>query len=213
MGELYVCLFFVSNGVRPGGILFLKLYSVYVDDLSDYLRKSHIGSQIDNVCVNHVMYADEICLMAQSPAALRKLNNICYDLLTLPSHFVWCLNLDCINYRDLYTFYMNTVRLDYTDNIKYLKYLGLTFSSDKKDDNDMLRQRRILYTKSNRLLRLFHCCSTDVELALFRSYCACLYCPFLWTHYKKSTHSKLRVAVNNVYNCGILKLHIWTHLT
>ena len=64
------------------------------------------------------------------------------------------------------TFYMNNEKLDYTDSIKYL---GFTFSSDKKDDNDMLRQMRIL-PKSNRLLRLFHCCSIDVKLALFRSY-------------------------------------------
>ena len=63
----------------------------------------------------------------------------------------------------------------------------------------------MLYTKSNGLLRLFHHSSTDVKLALFRSYCACFYCPFLWTHYKKSTHSKLRVAFNNVYR-RILKL-------
>ena len=80
------------------------------------------------------------------------------------------------------TFYMNNEKFDYTDSIKYL---GFTFSSDKKDDNDMLRQMRILYNKSNRLLRLFHCCSTDVKLTLFRSYCTCFYCPFLWTHYKK----------------------------
>ena len=69
----------------------------------------------------------------------------------------------------------------------------------------MLRQMRVFYTKANRLLRLFHCCSTDVKLALFRSYYACFYCPFLWTHYKKSTHSKLRVAFNNVHR-HMLKL-------
>ena len=40
------------------------------------------------------------------------------------------------------TFYMNNEKLDYTDSIKYL---GFTFSSDKKDDNDMLRQMRIIY--------------------------------------------------------------------
>ena len=81
----------------------------------------------------------------------------------------------------------------------------ITFSSDKKDDNDMLRQMRVFYTKANRLLRLFHCCSTDVRRALFRSYCACFYSPFLWIYYKKSTHSKLRVAFNNVHR-RILKL-------
>ena len=63
----------------------------------------------------------------------------------------------------------------------------------------------MLYTKSNRLLPLFHHCSVDVKLALFRSYCTCFYCPFLWTHYKKSNYSKLRVAFNNVYR-RILKL-------
>ena len=89
--------------------------------------------------------------------------------------------------------------------IAWESYLGFTFSSDQKDDNDILRQLRMLYTKSNRLLRLFHHCSVDVKLALFRSYCACFYCPFLWTHYKKSNYSKLRVAFNNVYR-RILKL-------
>ena len=54
---------------------------------------------------------------------------------------------------------------------------------------------RLLYTKSNRLIRLFYHCSTDVKIALFRSYCTCFYCPFLWTHYKKSAHSKLRGAL------------------
>ena len=64
----------------------------------------------------------------------------------------------------------------------------------------------MLYTESNRILRLFHHCSVDVKLALFLSYCTCFYCPFLyWTHYKKSNYSKLRVAFNNVYR-RILKL-------
>ena len=98
--------------------------------------------------------------------------------------------------------YMNTDILNYTDSIKYL---GFTFSSDKKEDNDMLRQMRILNTKSNRLLRLSNHCSTEVKLALFCSYYACFYCPFLWTHYKKSTQSKLGVDFNNVYHC-ILKI-------
>ena len=97
---------------------------------------------------------------------------------------------------------MDNQLLKYTDNVKYL---GFTFSSDQKDDKDLLRQLKMLYTKSNTLLRLFYNCSTDVKLALFRSYSTCYHCSFLWTHYKKSTHSNLRVAFNNVYR-RILKL-------
>ena len=199
---------YVSNGVRQGGILSPKLYSVYVDDLSDYLVKSQIGCHIDSLCVNHVMYADDICLMAPSPAALQKLINICYDYsmqnnLSFNSSKSFCMvfkpRLHKLSSPSLY---MSTEKLEYTNSTKYLRF---TFSSDKKDDNDMLRQLRILYTKSNRILRLFNCCSIDVKLTLFRSNCACFYCPYLWTHYKKSTHSKLRVAFNNVYR-RILKL-------
>ena len=62
---------------------------------------------------------------------------------------------------------MSTEKLNYTEGIKYL---GFTFSSEKKNDKNMLRQMRILYTKSNRFLRLFYFCSTDVKLSLLHSY-------------------------------------------
>ena len=71
--------FCISNGVRQGGILSQKLFSVYVDDLSDKLIKSKTGCHIDNLCMNHVMYADDICLMAPSPVSLQELIDICYD--------------------------------------------------------------------------------------------------------------------------------------
>ena len=77
---------------------------------------------------------------------------------------------------------MDSHVLKYADNVKYL---DSSFTSDQKDDIDILRQLRMLCTKSNRLLRLFHHYSADVKVALFRSYCICFYCPFLRTHYKK----------------------------
>ena len=63
----------------------------------------------------------------------------------------------------------------------------------------MLRQMRLLYAKSNTLLRTFSHCSSDVKVTLFQSYCTALYCPFLWNDYRKSTFSKIRVAFNNAY--------------
>ena len=55
--------FSISNGVRQGGILSPKLFSVYVDDLSDKLVESKVGCSIDNLCMNHVMYADDIYII------------------------------------------------------------------------------------------------------------------------------------------------------
>ena len=71
--------FCLSNGVRQGGILSRKLFSVYVDDLSDKLIKIIIRCQIDKLCVNYVMYADDSCLIALRDAFLKELIGICYE--------------------------------------------------------------------------------------------------------------------------------------
>ena len=46
--------FTITNGVRQGGILSPKLFSIYMDDLSKMLNDSGIVCYVDNVCVNHV---------------------------------------------------------------------------------------------------------------------------------------------------------------
>ena len=37
-----------------------------------------------------------------------------------------------------------------------------TFNMNSQDDDDILRQMRTLYIRSNKLLRTFHYCSIDV---------------------------------------------------
>ena len=72
-------LFFnISNGVRQGGILSPKLFSVYIDDLSNILISSGVCCFLNNVCFNQVFYADDLCLMAPCAIALQKLLNICH---------------------------------------------------------------------------------------------------------------------------------------
>ena len=86
--------------------------------------------------------------------------------------------------------------LVYFDSIKYL---GFTFSRNHNDDDDMLRQMRTLYARSNRKLRIFHNCSTNVLIELWRNFCGLFYCSYLWSQYNKSSFSKIRVADNNLY--------------
>ena len=44
------------------------------------------------------------------------------------------------------------ISISYVDSVKYL---GFKFVGDHTDDNDILRQMRTLYARSNRLLRIF----------------------------------------------------------
>ena len=77
--RLAYILFTISNSVRQGGISCPKLSFVYMDDLSKLLINSGIGCFIDNVCFNHVFYAEDLCLMAPCTIALQELLNICHS--------------------------------------------------------------------------------------------------------------------------------------
>ena len=69
--------------------------------------------------------------------------------------------------------YCPNVRLDCNilEYISCTKYLSFNFNMNRQDDNDVLRQIRTLYIRLNKLVRTFHCCTIDVKLELFRSFC------------------------------------------
>ena len=66
-------------------------------------------------------------------------------------------------------------------------------------DNDILRQMRILNARSNRIVRLFHFCTSDVSLELDRNFCGSFYLHSYLHVTKKSSFSKIRGAYNNFY--------------
>ena len=71
--------FTISNLVRQSGILSPSLFTVYMDDPSSLLNTSRIGCHIDDVCINHVFYADDLCLIVPCAIALQNLINVCYQ--------------------------------------------------------------------------------------------------------------------------------------
>ena len=65
--------FFVSNGVRQGEILSLMLFIIYIDGLSNILNNSAIGAFIGGIRVNHMLYADDLCIISLSSTGLQQL--------------------------------------------------------------------------------------------------------------------------------------------
>ena len=51
--------FFITNGVRQGGILSPLPFNVYMDDLSSSFSNTPIGCSIGGVMVDHIMNADD----------------------------------------------------------------------------------------------------------------------------------------------------------
>ena len=204
--------FRISNGVRQGVILSPKLFALYMNGLSSALLHHKAGCYINEQCMNHIMYADDICVMAPTAIALQKLLDVWFeysianDLLFNPVKSVRIVFKPCRFKLYCPTVSIGTERLTYVNTVKYL---GFVFCEYKKDDEDMLKQMRSLYAKSNKVIRMFNHCTVDVKLLLIKSYCTSFYCGYLWSDYKAKTFSKLRVAFNNVYR-RVLGLTTWS---
>ena len=70
--------FSITNGTRQGSVLSPHLFSAcYLDDLLVKLRKLGIGCHIAGVWVGACLYADDVCLLANSRDVLQQMVEVC----------------------------------------------------------------------------------------------------------------------------------------
>ena len=91
--------FHVSDGARQGGLLSPYLFAVYLDDLTNEPKNIKAGCYIGEVLLNHLMFADDICVFCPSVRWLQRKLDVCQirqkhmGFLTATKLFVWCLML------------------------------------------------------------------------------------------------------------------------
>ncbi len=68
--------FSVSKGIKQGVILSLMLFNIYVDDLNTALNKCNVGCCFNAIVLNHLYYADDLCLLSPSMHGLNELLSI-----------------------------------------------------------------------------------------------------------------------------------------
>ena len=65
---------------------------------------------------------------------------------------------------------------------------------------------RLLYCRSNSLIRMFNKCSQNVLSEICRSFCTTFYCPYFWTLHKNATLHYI------IATAGLVNALITTHL-
>ena len=143
--------FTVFDGVKQGGIISPIIFNVYMDGLSVLLNSSNIGYTF----LNHLCYADDLCLISLSSAGMQKLLNLC-------SKYAVDQSLT-YNARKSFSlcFIPGTVKISrpqlYLDTLVIphvceCKYLGIIVCQ-KNCDRDFKRQMKKFYANANMLLR------------------------------------------------------------
>jgi len=178
-GTNYSSPFTVTNGLRQGGVLSPYLFAVYLDELSIQLGSARVGCTVGNMVVNHLMFADDICVFSPSISGLQCLLNICGDYAAEHEITFNCNKtigvLFCPKkYKQpaQSNVFLNGVRVQFLDQ---MKYLGVWINASLKDDDDIQRQVESLYCAANKLRGAFDQCSPAVKNTLFRAYCMPMY--------------------------------------
>ena len=77
--QLLIPLYCNQWGKARGSPEPIHLFAVYLDELSIQLGSARVGCSVGNMVVNHLMFADDICVFSPSISGLQCLLNICGD--------------------------------------------------------------------------------------------------------------------------------------
>ena len=193
----------IGCGTRQGGILSLYFFTRYIREPICTIVQSNIGCNIGGVCYSLLAYADDIVLLAPSWHVLQSLIN-------LLSSCAIAINMSCniaktvcmvfkpkrsrmIVDSDFPCFALNGVALQF---VREFKYLGHMINNEFSDDDDIKREIRNLFMRTNFLIRRYNKCSISVKLTLFKAYCMCFYDVGIWQHYSTTVLNKLKSCYN-----------------
>jgi len=170
-GTNYSSPFTATNRVKQGGVLSPYLLAVYLDELSIQLGSARVGSTVANMVVNHLMFADDICVFSPSISGLQCRLNICGDYAAEHESTFNCNKTIGVLFCPKKckqpapsNVFLNGVRAQFSDQVKYL---GVWINASLKDDDDIQRQVKSLYYATNKLRGTFDQCSPALKKLYF----------------------------------------------
>ena len=163
--------FKVTSGVRQGGILSPRIFTMYVDDLLILLRNSGVGCHLINMFVAALMYADDLALIAPTRSSLQHLLDLCHSY-----GIEWCISYNPsktkvmlfgppVNCKPLT---LNGLPIVFSDEYKYL---GVYVVAGGEFRTSAKNHLQAFYCSSNTILNILHKPSEEVQMRLLYSNC------------------------------------------
>jgi len=136
--------FHVSDGVRQGRVLSPYLFAVYLDELSNELNNIKTGCYIGEVLLNHLMFADDICMFCPSVRWLQRILDVCQAYAESHGIIFNCNKTVCMTLKAKSAKSTVTPLLalggQYVKYVNQYKYLGIVLDTKLSDDKDIQRQ-------------------------------------------------------------------------
>ena len=185
------------------------LFGLCIAPVSKAIATSEIGCFIGNMPCNVLLYADDLVIISPTHNAHQLLLNICSSKIAninmslnvkksvslIFSPFAASRRFFDVN--NFPKFMLNNNNIEYTNSAKYL---GHWISTNEEDNLDISYQIRLLFARTNYLLRRFSRCSTRVKISLFKSFCINFYGIALWHRYNIGIWKKLSSAYKMYQN-------------
>jgi len=168
--------------------------------LSNELNNIKAGCYVGEVLLNHLMFADDICVFCPSVRWLQRILDLCQAYAESHGIVFSCNKTVCMTFKaksakstvtPLLTLGGQNVK-----SVNQYKYLGIVLDTELSDDKDIQRQLRYQYCAANKLRASFFRCSNAGKNVLFRSVSTPMCASQLWCNFRKSCMQRLRVAYN-----------------
>ena len=172
--------FEVTNGVRQGGILSPLLFTVYIDELLEKLKRNGIGCHMGHHFVGALGYADDIILLCPSVAGLKNMIKICEEY----------ANEHNIIFNGSKSKYLVFGKYEYNPTVKVnneivsrsesAEHLG-HFLHTENTSKELIEHSLKEFKKSfYGFISRFESCYTSAKNKLFHLYCSAMYGSQLW---------------------------------
>ena len=194
--------FKVCNGVKQGGVLSPLLFSIYMDELIERLKRSGVGCYIGNMFMGAFCYADDCNLLAPTLFSMKNMLDIVsklgkdFDMKFNPTKSQFIVFSDDKSPCNI-TFDDASIT-----SVECANHLGCPISVCNGNEH-ILQCKHDFISKANCVISNFASCTVHVKYKLLKSFCLSLFGCVLWNLSSKSVdiiYTAWRVIVRKLLN-------------